>query len=444
MSLSLLLWLLLGGVIGLVEWPYQLLSELGFQLQHRLWPLPGLAIRQPGWSASLQPLIGPSLVFAATAAVLALARGALAAGKGGGVAPLLALDRADAVSDKAVEEGALETRERHWLEALSLRSQLQRLLLILVTHLGGLAVGIESPSVALGASVLLALRRRWGQESLLGHLPLPLVAVAGGAAGLGAAFRSPLLGVIYGLEELGRRSGLPLVLPALLMAGSGSLVAGGLGQPARLGGMILGPLPLALLPWVIPITVVGSLLGGLLVRSLLVLAPLLKTQMDARPAQLILLLSATMTLLAIVSGGLSLNDGSLSLAAALQGQSGGDPITLLWRFLATVLSVACGAPGGLMHDAMSLGGLLVSPLIRLTDLNAAALAQLGAVGATAVFAGANGTPIFCAAFVCTLQGDAGRLPLLLLVSAISDVLASGLRGEGWNDAQTQALLKGPC
>ena len=105
MGLSLLLWLLLGVLIGLVEWPYQLLSELGFQLQHRLWPLPGLAIRQPGWSTTLQPLIGPCLVFAATTAVLALARGALAQGKGGGVTPLLALDRAAAVSD--IEFGLL-------------------------------------------------------------------------------------------------------------------------------------------------------------------------------------------------------------------------------------------------------------------------------------------------------------------------------------------------
>jgi H+/Cl- antiporter ClcA len=47
-------------------------------------------------------------------------------------------------------------------------------------------------------------------------MPSQLVAVIGGAAGLGAAFRSPLLAVAYGLEELGQRSGLPLVLPVLL------------------------------------------------------------------------------------------------------------------------------------------------------------------------------------------------------------------------------------
>jgi hypothetical protein len=35
-----LLWLSLGFLLGFWEWPYQLLSELGFELQQRLWPGP--------------------------------------------------------------------------------------------------------------------------------------------------------------------------------------------------------------------------------------------------------------------------------------------------------------------------------------------------------------------------------------------------------------------
>lgn len=53
--------------------------------------------------------------------------------------------------------------------------------------------------------------------------------------------------------------------------------------------------------------------------------------------------------------------------------------------LATVLSLAAGAPGGLMHDSMSLGALLVSPLQVLSAMDSSALAQLAAVGATALF-----------------------------------------------------------
>jgi hypothetical protein len=44
---SLLIWLLLGLAMGLVQWLYQALSDLGFQLQRRLWPLPGLDAAGP-------------------------------------------------------------------------------------------------------------------------------------------------------------------------------------------------------------------------------------------------------------------------------------------------------------------------------------------------------------------------------------------------------------
>ncbi len=431
MPIQALLWLVpLGLLIGLVEWPLQALSELGFVLQRQLWALPGL-----GGSGGMAWFAVP-LVFGATALLLALAWGtALRVGRGGGLAPVLALDRAS--------EPLAAQREPAWLEKLSLRVQLARLPLLLFTHLGGLTVGVESPSAALGASVLLAIRRRWPQWRPLAAMPLPLVAVIGGSAGLGAAFRSPLLAVTYGLEELGRRQGLPLVLPSLVLAGVGGLLNGGLGQPARLPGALLGPLAPGLWGWALLLTLVGSGLGALFVRLLIPLAGLVQRQITERRWITVLGIALLLALIALASGGLSLNDGSLSLQALLQGRAGGTELTLLWRWLASLLSIAAGAPGGLMHDAMTLGALLTMPLHHLAGVDARALAQLAAVGATALFAAANGTPVFCAAFVFTLQGDPSSLPLLLLVSAVSAALAEPVRGEEWNAHQAQALLCPP-
>lgn len=414
-------WLLLGLVFGLLFWPYQALSALGFELQHSFW-----------LTAEPRPLFGALVVFAATSLLVLLAWGPLAAGRGGGTAALLALDRA-APSQRAALEAL-------WLQQLSLAAQLRRLPLMLLTHLGGLAVGVESPSVALGASVLLAIRRRWPHFQLLAALPPQLVAVIGGAAGLGAAFRSPLLAVAYGLEELGQRSGLPLVLPALLLAGSATLVATTMGQPARLPGLELGPVAAGLWGLVALFTVVGAAGGALFVRLLLPAAACVKGLLARHRLVGALLLAAALSLLAVVSGGLSLNDGSLSLAAALSGNAVGSPLLWLWRLLSSVLSLALGAPGGLMHDGMTLGALLISPLQGLPGLDSNDLAQLAAVGATALFAAAHGCPLFCAAFVFTLQGDPVLLPLLLLVAAAAAALGERWRGEGWNDHQARLLL----
>ena len=418
---GLLIWLLLGLLFGLLQRPYQALSELGFQLQRGLWLAP-----QP------QVLLGCLLVFAASVLLILLAWGPLAAGRGGGIAPLLALDRATSAQRA--------TGESRWLQQLSLATQLWRLPLMLLTHIGGLTVGVESPSAALGASALLAIRRRWPGVQPLASLSPQLVAVIGGAAGLGAAFRSPLLAVAYGLEELGQRSGLPLVLPALLLAGSGTLLATRMGQPARLPGLELGPLAPHLWGWAALLTLVGAAGGALLVRLLLPAAAAVKQLLAQRRLVGAVLLAGALSLLALISGGLSLNDGSLSLAAALSGEAVGSPLLLLWRLLSSVISLALGAPGGLMHDSMTLGALLISPLQGLPGLDSTALAQLAAVGATALFAGSTGTPLFCAAFVFTLQGDPALLPVLLLVSAVAAALGERWRGEGWNEHQVQALL----
>jgi len=419
---SLVCWLLLGLLFGLLMGPYQALSELGFRLQRGLW-----------LAAQPQPVLGCVVVFAATSLLVLLAWGPLSAGRGGGITALLALDRAPQAERSA--------HEALWLQQLSLATQLRRLPLMLLTHLGGLAVGVESPSVALGASVLLAIRRRWPRFQLLAALSPQLVAVIGGAAGLGAAFRSPLLAVAYGLEELGQRSGLPLVLPALLLAGSGTLVATTMGQPARLPGLELGALAPELWGWVVLLTLVGAAGGSLFVRLLLPAAAWVKRLLAKRLLVGALLLAASLTLLAFVSGGLSLNDGSLSLAAALSGESVGSPLLWLWRLLASVISLALGAPGGLMHDSMSLGALLIRPLQGLPGLTSNDLAQLAAVGATGLFAAAHGAPLFCAAFVFTLQGDPALLPLLLLVAAMAAALGERWRGEGWNDHQVRVLLE---
>ncbi len=409
----------LGLLVALVEWPLQALSELGFVLQRYCW----------AW-----PLPAALLVLLATAAMLLLAWGPLAAGRGGGVAPLLALDRSAGAVDP--------DREQAWLQKLSLRTQLIRLPLVLFTHIGGMSVGVESPSAALGAGLLLALRRRWPAWRPLAGMPLPLVAAIGGGAGLGVAFRSPLLGITYGLEELGRRQGLPLVLPTLVIGGVGSLISTTLGQPARLPGLHLGALDPQFLGWAALLTLVGCGLGSLFVRCLIPLASWLQGQLGAGQAWLrrigaVAGLSLLLALIALASGGLSLNDGSLSLGAAFQGEPG-SLLTLLWRIPASLLSIAAGAPGGLMHDAMTLGALLVTPL---KGLDPRVLAQLAAVGATAVFAAANGTPIFCATFVFTLQGDPASLPLLLLVSGASAALAERWRGEEWNAHQAGGLLR---
>ncbi len=416
-ALSRLLTLLGSGLlIGLLELPLQWISELGFQLQ-ALWPM--------GTARTLQPAL-VALPLLVAPLFLVLAWGPLAAGRGGGLGGLLALQHSDLP----------ETQRQRALASLEPRVQLTRLPLLLLTHLSGLTVGVESPSAALGASVLLALRSRLKPLTVF---PPALLAAIGGGAGLGAAFRSPLLGATYALEELSAEKGLSLVLPTLALAGIGALVGTDLGQPARLTSFLIGGLRPQLWAWALLITATCALAGVAFVRILIPLAKRLAQRLRTQLLPTALILGAVLALLAVLSGGLSLNDGSLSLGTALQGR----PDTPWWaalpRLLASLLSIAIGAPGGLMHDTMTLGAVLVAPFVQ--PLTAPDQAALIAIGAASLFSGASRTPLFCGLFVFTLQGNPELLTPLLLASALATGLSRSLSRVSWSEHQGEAYLK---
>lgn len=408
--------LVAGLLIGVAEWPYQWLSEAGFRLQ-ALWPLGGGAPRAPLLAAL--PLVG-------TALFMALAWGPMAAGRGGGITGILVL--------QDNQEQPLQERA---LASLSLQRQLVRLPLLALTHLAGLSVGTESPSAALGAALLLGLR---GRLAPLRTLPPALLAAIGGGAGLGAAFRSPLLGAAYALEELSAQKGFALVTPTLALAGIGTLLHSGVGAPARLPGGQLAGLEPALLPLGAAIVVAASLAGVLLARGLPPLAGMLGAQLRRRPLLTGLGVSLALAALAALSGGLSLNDGSLSLGPALQGEGSIPWWAAMPRLLGPLLSIAIGAPGGLMHDSMSLGAVLVAPWLE--GLPSEQRAALVALAAAAAFGAACRTPLFCGLFVFSLQNESNLLPLLLTGSAGGAALSHWLGGITWNESQLQGFRRG--
>ncbi|MFM7267916.1 MAG: chloride channel protein, partial [Cyanobium sp.] len=413
-------------VLVLAILPLQLLAAMGYAIQ-RLW--------HRGEPGLVDPLL-PVVVFSATLTLLAFAWGPLAAGRGSGA---LAVERLQADSlpqplpgsrlpesllplapqpgfapcppeQPAPEQPAPEQPP----PALRWRVQLlARLPLLALSHLAGLAVGIETPAASFGATALLSLR---GRLPLLAALPLPLLAAIGAGAGLGAAFRSPLLGVAYGLECLGARGGLPLVLPTLLLAGGASLLGLPGAAPARLlAGAVLGPLPPLLLPWALLLTLLAALVGTGLRAAVLWLTPRLDRLLRRRFLPTALVLAALITALAHLSGGLSLNDGALDLGPALAGHPEAPRWAALPRLLSPLLAIATGAPGGLPHDCMSLGALLVAPLVRRLAVEQQAI--LMALGAAVVFSATCRTPLLAALFVFVLQGSGANLPLLLMASA---------------------------
>ena len=99
---------------------------------------------------------------------------------------------------------------------------LHRMVAAVATLGSGCAMGLEGPSIYLGATIGSALQRRW-RSFLVGADP-NLLLVAGAAAGIAAIFKAPATGAIFAIEvpfqeDLARR----MLLPALVAAATGYL-----------------------------------------------------------------------------------------------------------------------------------------------------------------------------------------------------------------------------
>ena len=85
---------------------------------------------------------------------------------------------------------------------VSLPLSLAKIVLTGAGLLGGLAIGREGPSVQVAAGVMMH-ARRWLPRKVT-VAPHALL-VAGGAAGIAAAFNAPLAGIMFAIEELTSR-----------------------------------------------------------------------------------------------------------------------------------------------------------------------------------------------------------------------------------------------
>lgn len=407
---------LVGLAVGAACWPLNLLDRAQDALL-RLLPAFGGA-----WSpTTLALLLAPLPVLPLL--LLLQARG-WSAGAGSGIPQTLVCLEDPARGDALMAPAAT----------------LQRLGLWSIATLALFPLGREGPVVHLGAALMAALGGRFPR--LLGWMGRPERLAIAGAAGLAAGFNTPLVAVIFLLEELLSRFTPALLWPALVVASLASLVSGLGGQPEFAFGPLPGltPEPLQLF-WALPFGLAGGLLGALM--SLLLLATGRRVQPLARrfPLRLGLVLGAALALLALLSGGAGSGDGeALMVALVHQGQgSWSAPLALLARLLGPVLALSAGVPGGLIDPALALGALLGRSLGDVLGLGQLALA----LAMAASLAGATQLPLTSLMFSIRLAGDQQLLPGVLLAAVLGAAVGRLLMGRSVYHALADQLLRPP-
>ncbi len=245
---------------------------------------------------------------------------------------------------------------------VSFRQSMWKVVLTAAGLLIGASVGREGPSVQVGAAAMLAWGR-WCHERMrfrIGFHPNALIA-AGAAGGLAAAFNTPLAGVVFAIEELGRGTAVRwdrLVLSGVLTAGFLSLALFG-NNPYF---AVKVPLLVLRAAWgpVLLCAVVNGVLGGLFAKALIGGVPgLLPARWRhwpaAHPVQVAFACGLVVAALGWATSGATFGTGYEQASALINGESHATLWFGLAKLVATVVSYFAGIPGGIFTPALAIG-----------------------------------------------------------------------------------------
>jgi H+/Cl- antiporter ClcA len=277
--------------------------------------------------------------------------------------------------------------------------------------LGGSALGREGPMVLIAACLFSAVghafRRVWPEHDSRSWI------VAGGAAGLAAAFQTPLAGVVFVLEELAQkhyREFKTYVMSAIVVAG---LIAQWLyGRYLFLGYAKVDSVPPSTVGWAIVVAVgCGSLVFAFfLARRRLGRA--LRSRLGDNYFVRAAAIGGAVGLLAVVEPR-TIGGGIGTVESLLFGNE--HPpllVPFVTRFFSTVLSHLSGVAGGFLAPALSLGAMFGSAVSRAFGVGHHNLLVL--CGMAAFLGAMNRAPFTALVVVMEMtDGHAAIFPLML-------------------------------
>ncbi|HVI97601.1 MAG TPA: chloride channel protein [Sphingomonas sp.] len=308
------------------------------------------------------------------------------------------------IAAKADPEGATRA-------LISMPTAILKAVLTFLALLCGASVGREGPTVQLAAATMAVWHR---------VLALPLRAsmmVAGGAAGVAAAFNTPLAGIAFAIEELAaayeQRMAL-LVMTAILISGA---VASGLAGNYVYFGLIDASLDIRAVIVIAPVAgILGGLTGGMFAR--LVLAAVRKDIIGLRRLQRRPIVFAGVCGLAVaaigVGTGLTWGTGYAPARAIISGADA--PIWFGFaKFGATLATAVAGLPGGIFSPSLATGAGFGNMLRWLFPGEPASAVVL--LGMVAYFAGVVRAPL-TAVFILTETTASRGLMLPMIAAAL--------------------------
>lgn len=292
---------------------------------------------------------------------------------------------------------------------LSLKLAFGKVLLTVVGLLSGASIGREGPTVQVGASIMLQAARWGGMAQAKGLI------LAGSAAGIAAAFNTPLAGIVFAIEEMSktyesRANG--LVLAAVILSGLASLAL--VGSYTYFGTSSV--MAKTMMDWLLVLVcgIGGGAFGALFSAGALRLSARIRRFAQAMPSRRMLAVAAACGLASAVIGiatdGATFGTGYEQARAAIEGQAA-PAFFFIEKLAATFLAMMSGIPGGIFAPSLSVGAGFGSTMATLLGTSIG----LGAiVGMAGYFAGVVQAPMTAFVIILEMTGNHdGVIPIMV-------------------------------
>ncbi|WP_334265848.1 chloride channel protein [Bradyrhizobium symbiodeficiens] len=329
------------------------------------------------------------------------------------------------------------TDQRARESLVSMRIAIGKVILTLFGLLCGGSVGREGPTVQVGASIMFALGRVSPRRQ-------PGLILAGAAAGVAAAFNTPLAGIVFGIEEMSRafetRTS-SLIIAAVIAAGLTSLALAGnyayFGSSAT--SLARGPDWLA-----VPLCgVAGGLAGGLFSRIVITMARGGKNSLGraikGHPLWFAFACGLAVAICGLVSGDTIYGTGYDQVKTALEH---GSPLPQdfgVLKLLATTFAAISGIPGGIFAPSLAVGAGIGSNIASF--FHDAPLGAIMLLGMVSYFAGVVQAPITAFVIVTEMTDNHGMVVPLMAAALIAHVTSRMICEEGIYHALAKGFVE---
>lgn len=321
---------------------------------------------------------------------------------------------------------------------LSIKMLIAKIVGSTICVLGGGVSGREGPTLHVSTAIFYQFSKYWPKK--LPQPQLPAMILAGGAAGLAAAFNTPLGGVVFAIEELSKAH-ISLVRTAVFQAViiAGLLAQVFLGNYLYLGNSSFGVFPYAVIYQTVIIAGIIGVISGAFAEALYRITTWRGKKSLTFKIAMTLFCGALLSLTIYLCGPHTVGAGKHVMVDLLQNPTGeADPLLFLGRIFGNFFTYIGGVIGGVFAPALACGATLGQYLSQTFGFPNVKLMIM--VGMVAFLTGITRTPF--TSFVLVLEmSDSHEIILYLMISSmVANVSARVFAPKGFYEQAAHGIL----